>query len=192
MTRIVTAFEAVSRFGAWVGGALLLAASALIGVEVLLRKLFSVSLGGADELSSYALAISTAWSLAYALFRKAHIRVDVLYVRLAGAARSALDLLSLAMLMLFMAPLTWYALKVFQTSMRRGSTANTPLQTPLWLPQGLWLVGLAGFTLAVLVVLIITVIRLARGEVEAAQALAGATTLEEEIEEESGIRVGEP
>ena len=189
MTRILGAFDALARASVWAGGALLLAASAFIGLEVLLRKAFSVSINGATELSTYVLAVSTAFAFAYALFRKAHIRVDVLYVRLPDRAKAALDVLSLLMLLAFTVPLSYYAYGVASTSLQRGSTANTPLQTPLWVPQGLWFLGLAVFTTVIALMLIATVAALARGRLAEAQALAGATTLEEEVEEESGIRM---
>src|SRR2546423_14884761 len=70
----------LSQWGLWFGGALVLLAAILIGIDVVLRKLFDTSIGGADELAGYALAIGAAWSLAAALLERAHIRVDSLYV----------------------------------------------------------------------------------------------------------------
>lgn len=191
MRRVLNAVDTISRISVWIGGGLLLAASVFIGIEVLLRKLFAISLSGATEISTYVLAMSTAFAFAYALFRKAHIRVDVLYSRLPARAQAVLDVLSLAMLLLFMAPLSYYAFGVFRTSLRRGATANTPLQTPLWIPQGLWWLGLVGFTAVIVLILVATVSYLLRGRLAEGQELAGATTLEEEIEEESGIRLEE-
>src|SRR5687768_17111924 len=40
----------------WIGGALLLASAILVSVDVTIRKLFRLSVGGADELSGYAFA----------------------------------------------------------------------------------------------------------------------------------------
>lgn len=191
MIRTLTAVRALSRLGVWVGGFLLFGASFFIGIDVLLRKLFAISISGANELSQYALAISTAFALSYALFHKAHIRVDVLYSRLSDRAQSFLDLLSLVMMLLFMGPLSYYAFGVFQTSLERDSMANTPLATPLWIPQGLWALGLAFFTFTVALILIATARFLLRGDLIAAQELASATTMDEEIEVESGIRVVE-
>ena len=53
----------LTRFGLWFGGALILVAAILIGIDVTLRKAFNASIGGADELAGYALALGTAWSL---------------------------------------------------------------------------------------------------------------------------------
>jgi TRAP-type C4-dicarboxylate transport system permease small subunit len=81
----------LTRLGLWFGGALVLAAAVLIGIDVVLRKFFATSIGGADELAGYALAIGTAWSLGAALIDRAHIRIDSLYVLLPTRLRLALD-----------------------------------------------------------------------------------------------------
>ena len=62
MQRLQTAAEGISRVGAIVGGAMLLVASILICIDITLRYAFAITLGGADELSGYALAISSAWA----------------------------------------------------------------------------------------------------------------------------------
>jgi len=41
----------VAHWGLWFGGALVLLAALLIGVDVVLRKFFDASIGGADELA---------------------------------------------------------------------------------------------------------------------------------------------
>ena len=46
----------------------------------------SMTLGGADELSGYALAISSAWGFSSALLSRSHIRIDTVYVRIQSSA----------------------------------------------------------------------------------------------------------
>src|SRR5688500_19272093 len=91
----------LSRAGLWFGGALVLAAAVLIGIDVTLRKFFNTSIGGADELAGYALAVGTAWSLGAALVERAHIRIDSLYVLFPRPVRLALDFVGLALLLAF-------------------------------------------------------------------------------------------
>jgi len=172
------------------GGALMFLISGLIGVEVLLRKLFAISIGGADELSSYVLAISCSWAFGFSLLRKAHIRIDILHARLPAVLRAGLDIFSLLIFLLYLCPLVYYASLVFSTSFARQSTANTPLQTPLWIPQGAWLAGLIVFLLTIVVLLVATTARLYRKDLAGASHLCGTATLEEEVEEESGIQMG--
>ena len=60
MDRLLDLARRIARIGAWFGGVVLIAAALLVGVEVVIRKAFSISVGGADELGGYALAISTS------------------------------------------------------------------------------------------------------------------------------------
>jgi TRAP-type mannitol/chloroaromatic compound transport system permease small subunit len=122
------------------------------------QNLFHLN-GGADEISYYALAISSSWTFGYALMRKAHIRIDVLYTRMSSNARIALDLLSLTLFGACASIATYFAFFVLQTSIRRGSVANTPLGTPLWIPQSLWFAGLVFLCLVILVLLAGTIYR---------------------------------
>ncbi len=184
MGKLLTVTEIVNRVGVWVGGLLLFFTSAMIAVEVVLRKVFSISMGGADEISSYVLAISCSWAFGYALLRKAHIRIDIFYAKMSQRLQSLLDLLSLLIFLIYQVPLVYFAWLVVKTSIVRHSAANTPLHTPLWIPQGLWFLGLVCFLLTTVVLLVVSVGRLARGDLEGARALTGPNTIEDEIKEE--------
>jgi TRAP-type C4-dicarboxylate transport system permease small subunit len=76
MNTLMTSIHRVAQAGLWFGGALVLLAALLIAVDVVLRKVFNASIGGADELAGYALAIGTAWGLGAALLDRTHIRID--------------------------------------------------------------------------------------------------------------------
>src|SRR4029077_14865122 len=145
MQRLQTIAEGISRVGAVVGGAMLLIASIAICIDITLRYLFAWTLGGADELSGYALAISSAWGLSVAVLTRSHIRIDTVYVRVKPRIRAALDLLSLATLVFFFALITYYAWGVFKQSWQSDSHSLSEIQMPLIFPQGLWVAGLAFF-----------------------------------------------
>jgi len=185
MERLIRLSDRFSTWAAWVGGGILFATAIMIAIEVVLRKLFAISMGGADELSNYALAISSSWTFGYALFRKAHIRIDVFYVRLPQRVRQALDVLSLALFGFCALVVSYFAFRVLWTSIQRSSIANTPLATPLWIPQGLWFAGILTLTLMIFILLAGTLYRLWAGDASGAQSLSGASTIKEEIEEEA-------
>ena len=180
MTNILRLMERFSRYCVWLCGFLLVATSVLIAVEVILRKFFAVSMGGADEISSYVLAILCTWSLGFALFHKAHVRIDILYIKLPPKARAFLDCLSLALFLVYMTILSYFGYLVLETSIIRDSTANTPLQTPMWIPQSLWLFGLVSFTLIIVAILAGTVYYLLKGDLATARKLGGSSSLEAE------------
>jgi TRAP-type C4-dicarboxylate transport system permease small subunit len=173
-----------TRFGLWFGGALVLAAAILIGIDVCLRKFFAQSIGGADELAGYALAIGTAWSLGAALIDRAHIRIDSLYVLLPARLRLALDFAGLILFVGFFGLIAWHGWTVVQQSWSAGSRSQSALQTPTVIPQATWFVGLVLFVVVGLVLFAYALRQAARGNVGAVAAAIGTRSAEEEVEAE--------
>jgi TRAP-type mannitol/chloroaromatic compound transport system permease small subunit len=176
----------IARAGAWFGGALLIAAALLVGVEVVIRRAFSVSVGGTDELAGYALAISTTWALAFALLERAHIRIDSLYVYLPARLCALLDIAGLLLLIAFFGLVTWYGWGVFQTSYALGARSLSPLGTPLLLPQLLWVLGFAMFLAIAVLLLVRALAALFAGDLATVQRLVGSRTMREEVAAELG------
>ena len=174
----------LTRFGLWFGGALVLLAAVLIGVDVTLRKVFNASIGGADELAGYALAIGTAWSLGAALLDRAHIRIDSLYALFPRTLRLALDLAGLALLIAFFGLIARHGWSVAQQSWVSGSRSQSALATPTVIPQSLWLVGLALFVVVGLVLLLYALILIVRGDAAAAAHAVSTRSAAEEVEDE--------
>jgi TRAP-type C4-dicarboxylate transport system permease small subunit len=184
--RLLKNLEKISSFSVIACGFLLMGTSVFVALEVVLRKFFSVSTKGADELSAYTFAVICAWSLSYTMINKGHIRIDFLYLKLPSLAQRFLDIISLLALAIFVSPMTYYAFKTLKTSIIRFSRANTPLQTPLWIPQALWFSGLLFFFTLVSVYILLIFKMALKKEFKQIEALAGCSTLEEEIEEEKG------
>jgi TRAP-type mannitol/chloroaromatic compound transport system permease small subunit len=181
------------RLATWavrIAGAMMLAAAILVSVDVLLRKFATLTIGGADELSGYAFAVGTSWALAFTLLRRANVRVDALYARLSERAAATLDLLSLLSLLVFVGYLTWRASLVLQDSLLFSAHATTPLATPLWIPQSLWLVGFGLFLFTIVPLIATVALALVRGDRVTVRRLAGARTLEEEAAEEKSHTLG--
>lgn len=179
----------LSRYGVWFGGALMLLAAFLVSFDVIVRKAFVITVGGADELSGYAFAIGTTWALAFTLLQRANVRVDALYIRLPAALCAVLDILALLVLGSFVALLTWQAWTVLETSLAFSARATTPLQTPLWMPQSLWLAGLALFGFTWVPLLLRALLALISGDLPTVRRLAGARTIEEDAQAEASHTV---
>ena len=191
MEKLYLFTERASQVMAQLAGGLLLISAAIITVDVLMRKLFNVSLGGSDELGGYALAISTSWGMPYALTRRANIRINFVYMRLPMRITAWLDLVGLLALTGFMVFVTWFAGDLWLDSFEMKASANTPLGTPLILPQGLWVAGLALFLLVMLVLLARVVALLVRGDPLGVTRAAGIRTVEEEVKDEVGDMLDE-
>jgi len=171
----------------WLGtafGLIFLALAAVVTVETAMRKLFNVSLQGADELGGYALAFGATLAFSLALLGRAHIRVDVFHERLPRALRTALNWLSVVSLAAFAALMAWLAWFVIQDSMAYQSVAQTPWATPLVYPQTAWLVGLIVFALVALASALRATALLLRGRIAELDRGYGPRSTQEEVSEE--------
>jgi len=183
--RLTRRAESLSRGAVWFGGALTLASVFLIGFDVFARKFFGFTTGGADELSGYVFAISTSWSFALVLLQRANVRIDALYQHLPVRLSAVLDWASLVSLAVFMAFLTYHASAVAQTSWERHAAANTPLATPLWIPQTLWVLGLAWMCIVLALMLIRASVALVTGDITVIKEMCGVRSTQEEAQEEA-------
>lgn len=185
LERALRTADWLSLRAAWAGGSLLLLAAALVSVDVILRKLFTVSLGGADELSGYAFAIGTSWAFAFVLLRRANVRVDAVYHKLPLRACALLDLLALLALGVFVTYLARYGFEVMSTSWQLSARSNSALKVPLWVPQALWVAGLAVFLATLALLLLRSLAALLAGDYAAIHALLGARSIVEDAQEEA-------
>ena len=167
----------------------LMALSVATCVEMLGRKLLGFSLQGIDEIGAYTYAIVGSIGFAHALISRSHTRVDFLLSRFPLRMRSALNLLAMLTLTAFAAISLWRGLNVVLESIDLGATASTPLATPMWIPQSIWLAGYVLFA-AVAGWAALDASRLwLRGNHAELNDRFGPQSLEEEIEAETDIHV---
>ncbi len=134
----------------WLGtlfGVIFVFLSLVVTVETVIRKVFNVSLQGADELGGYSLALGATLAFTLALTGRTHIRVDVFHDRFPRWLQTALNWLSVMALAGFACLLAWLAWFVIQDSRAYQSVSQTPWATPLAYPQTAWLAGLIVFAL---------------------------------------------
>lgn len=175
----------VARVAVWVGGAALLLCAVMVTLDVISRKLFSVTMSGSDEITGYVFAASTTWAYAYCLLNRSNVRIDALYNVLPRGLRASLDVLGLVLLLVYMGYLAFKALEVFLTSWEHNSVSITTLATPLWIPQLAWLLGLLLFVFAISFVLLYALAAFVMRDLACVQRIAGALSVQEEIAEET-------
>ena len=180
----MTGVRRFAQWGLWFGGALVLLAAVLIGIDVLMRKFLARSIGGADELAGYSLAVGTAWGLGAALLDRAHIRIDSLYVLFPQKLRLALDLLALVLLVGFFALTLWHGLGVLSQSWISNSHSQSALETPTVIPLALWIAGLASFVVVGVLLLLQALRLMAARDLRGAAQLISTRSAEEEVEDE--------
>jgi len=132
---------------ATVFGTIFLGLAVVVTIETIARKVFNVSLQGADELGGYALAVGSTIAFSLALMGRAHIRVDVFHERFPARVQAVLNWISIVSLAVFGLFIAWVAFKVVGDTLQYRSTAQTPWATPLIIPQGVWYAGLVIFAL---------------------------------------------
>jgi TRAP-type C4-dicarboxylate transport system permease small subunit len=183
---IVRAVEPVTRLASILCGWWLLVISAFTCVEIVGRKLFSYSLQGVDEVGGYTLAAAASLGFAHALAKRSHTRIDFLVVKLNESARAFLNAAAMVTLALMAAFALWKGLPVLMESIEFKSRSTSPLQTPLWLPQGVWIAGLVLFAGVALALGVHAALLFARRDHARLNTLYGPPSLDEEIDREIG------
>jgi TRAP-type C4-dicarboxylate transport system permease small subunit len=173
----------LGRAAAIVAGYALLGLSIMICAEIVMRRFIGVSLQGVDEIGGYVLAGASAFGFAYALLQRGHTRIDLVLQRVSAGPQAVLNVLAavvIAAIAIFMA---WRAHATFARSLELGSLAATPLQTPIWMPQLIWLSGLVFFAVVAVFFAFKALAAVPRGAA-AVNEVSGTPSLSAEIDAE--------
>lgn len=168
---------------AWAAGWNYVACAFFITGDIIGRNAFGVSSAATVEVTGYMLACGIAWGLAHTLACRAHIRVDVLLMRLPTRWRAPLHVFSLLLLTGFALFVAWAAWALVDESALFDAHDNSALRVPLVIPQGIWAVGLSAFVLMCFVLLLESTLALLLGEGQRLDGLLGSRTLADETEE---------
>jgi TRAP-type C4-dicarboxylate transport system permease small subunit len=182
LDRLVAHSFTLARVSGWICGLLLTVSAFLIGLDIALREIFVVTLGGANELSGYALAVSSSWGCTVALVHRMHVRIDSVYTHLSARVRALLDMVGLAAFIYFLAFVTFYAWKVLEQSIESNSRSISALGAPLAIPQAVWFAGFVIFLLVAAIYLLRAMLAFAKGDLRRVRELLGARSVEEEME----------
>jgi len=184
MDNLIGLARRLARYGAWFGGTLILGAAVVISVEIIIRKFFTMSIGGADELSTFALAIGSAWAFSFTMLERAHVRIESLYVVLPTRLCALIDTIAQLIFTIIIALIAWYGFQVFSSSWSMSSRTLSPLATPLAIPQFLWAAGLIYFLLVSSLLLTRAVLALVVGDLDTVRRLIGPRSVQQELDEE--------
>jgi TRAP-type C4-dicarboxylate transport system permease small subunit len=178
--------RAVARVGTvmgYVAGWGFILCAVFITFDVIARRFFGFSSQATTEITGYALAFGIAWALAHALTTRAHIRIDVLINHLPDRLRYPMHLLSLAALGVFMGFIAKGAYDLVDESILFNATDISLLRTPLWIPQGLWTLGIVVFLVLIVLLFVESFLLVLAGRGREAEALVHARTYQEEAAE---------
>jgi len=164
-------------FGGWA----LIGLSLLIAFEVIARKFFAFSIQGADEIGGFVFAVTTTIGFTYTLYRRAHIRIEILLGHLPILVQSVLNVLAYALLGAFIWIVIWRVVLLLAETIEFNIVAPTPLATPLVIPQSLWLGGLVLFGIAVFGCLLRGLLLMARGKFADVVLELGVSSTEDKL-----------
>ena len=167
----------------------LIALSVATLVEMLGRKLMGFSLQGIDEVGSYTYAIVGSIGFAHTLISRSHTRVDFLVSRFSARTRSVLNLLAMVSLATLALLCLWRSWHTLAESIDLRATASTPLATPMWIPQSLWVAGYVMFAVIASWAAFDALRLFVKGRTGELNNRFGPQTLEEEIEAETEIHL---
>ncbi|MEO1678765.1 MAG: TRAP transporter small permease [Pseudomonadota bacterium] len=171
--RILDMLRRLNRVVAILTGVGLLACAAFVLLDILLRQV-GASFGGTEEISGYAMAIATSWGMAFTLLELGHVRIDLIRSRLPEVGRAAMDLFAMLTLTGVVTLIAWKCWPVVAASIANGSTANTPLETPLPLVQVPWFAGWAWFAITAWLTLFAAAALVLQGRLDASERAVGA------------------
>lgn len=182
----------VARAAALVCGWWLLAYCFLVVADIIGRAHFGLSLQGTDEIGGYTLAVMAAIGFSQALLARRHTRIELLVERLPVAPRALVHALAALSLAATAVLLLLQSTTVLEESLEFMAVSSSPLQVPMWVPQGAWVGGLALFALVAVASALQAVILLVRDHPRL-NALYAPPTIAEDIEESiatSGLGTG--
>ncbi len=165
-------------------GSVMLLLAILITLETLIRKFFSLSLGGVDELGGYAIAIAAPLAFCVAMVEQSHIRINLLHMRLPTATQAVLNALAALSMGLLAAFLLYFTVQtVLDTQMYR-SIAQTPWATPLIYPQVIWLIAMSAFSVAAALLSVKALLLLVKRDWKTLNRQFGPSSATDELEAE--------
>ena len=160
----------------------LLALCALTGYDIVARRLLNHSVQGVDEIGGYVLAITGSVGFAAALLNRMHTRIDLILAIMPAGLRAVMNTIAAIALAGFAVFMTQKALVTLIETLEFGSRASTPLQTPLWIPQSLWIFGIVLFAIVSCVMAVHAIWLLLRGKIDMLNNQHGNPSIDEETE----------
>ena len=142
--KVIAILRRINKGVALMVGAGLLICAAFVLADIILRR-FGTSLGGTEEIAGYAMALATSWGMSYTLLELGHVRIDLLRTRFQSFGKAVFDVFSMVVMSGVIITIAIKAWPVLERSIKNGSTANTPLETPLVWVHLPWFAGWVWF-----------------------------------------------
>jgi len=132
MTRFCDAVDRVNVWVARVWGLTILVVTGAVIWEVVARGVFGQATLWANETTIYLSAMAYLLGGGYALLRRAHVRIDVVYLLLPRRLQRYADLAGFVFFFIYVGALVWVGTAMAWTSFQQSETTGTPWDPPIW------------------------------------------------------------
>lgn len=131
----------------------------IVGTQVLRKPI-----PGPRELTESTMVLIVFGALTYAQLRRAHIRVELIYLKTGPHARAAMDVIADICALIFFSLLLWQSINEAQYSLQIGEATVGLIRFPLWPARFTICAGTALMILRLVLDLIIDLKRIRTGE----------------------------
>lgn len=185
MNRILKGAEHVAATLALGAGVAIAVLAVLITIDIIGRDFLGASIQGTDEIGGYVLAFVGSLGMALTLLRRGHPRIELFFRFFPQPLRDVLHVIAFVAMAGFAIFMAWHAWGELQSTLRFGAVTNTPLQTPLWVPQSIWLAGMIFFALTATLTAVHGLLLLITDRTQIEHRY-GSPSVEEEVQQYTG------
>jgi TRAP-type C4-dicarboxylate transport system permease small subunit len=157
-------FQRITVLSGYLSGFVIFSLMCLVTIAVVCRRVFQQPLIFSEEYSAYMMVFCVYLGAAYTLREDAHIRVDVVTIRLSERIRMYLRAITSCLSTIYGLVLTWKTLSLVIYYRQIGQRAMSVLETPTWIPAILVPVGLAILTMQMILCAVEDMRPLLRGD----------------------------
>ena len=151
--------ERISLIGAYISAFLLVYMVCHILVEIFFRTVLDSSTYSLDEFVGYAVGAMTFLSLGHAFQRKALIRVNILTNSIKGITSQIVEVLCILFTFFIISFFARYVWRSLTRNFERGTVSPTLTETPIWMVETVFFVGLSIFLFQMSVTAIIIIFK---------------------------------
>jgi len=139
--RFLKIVDAMNEWAAKLVGPVLLLIMLIAVYEVIRRYFLANPTTWAWEINAHLMCFMGAFAGGYALLKKAHVSVDIIYARFSPRTKALLDVITSPIFFIFVGALVWFGFKEAYDAYVNHQTVLSQFASPLWPVKTLIAVG---------------------------------------------------
>ncbi len=132
LASVCTVIDAVSEWTGKIASKLIFAVVGVMVIGVVMRYFFNAPIFWAHHTSLYMCAAFGLLAAGYCLLHRAHVRIDIIYLRFSGRTQATLDVITAGLFFLFIIILLWQGILGFVDSWQLQETVIAAWRVVLW------------------------------------------------------------